>query len=212
MARYIYENEKVIDIDLTCISLVYDEEKGIEYMDYPLASGKKGMRLSIPLIPEPFVEAVSKDSGITFDTLQPIAMIIDGNAYIEIQYTVSGRTLEFERDLFVKKQEYEYIVSFIQKFLENTEYRNLQFFDTFEKYIKNDIVLSLQYDNKLLNDDTAGLLADKILPRLLERLGDELVYSDPDNFVSINSIANDILLELLKQILLRSTNYAGRIQ
>lgn len=177
MAKFVcYEGseDSYIELNLMNISLQQDTAEQVQKGEHCSSNPY----IEIHLVSEPFCEQLKKTDSFSYDSLHPVAVLMDGQAYIHIGYKKGNEDFTLEFCNVVQKCEYDKVASFIGECLSTTEFKNISFCDSYEKCVKSNLKSVLRNDFSNLNERMIDLLVEKIYPDFIAKHSNSFTDDD----------------------------------
>ena len=186
-------NKEPLNLELNLMDISLQRDTSIPIKQYDHSNGLPW--IEIDLMSKPFDEKLSKMHSLNYDSLQPILSVIDGQVYIQINFSKDGDYSEFEFGNIVRRDEYEKMANLVHESLLAAELNNYKFYDTYEQCAKFSLRSVLRNDHSDLND--------KIIDYLTENVYKSFIANHPDSFSDddvygdeVNKMVNNLLEDL----------------
>lgn len=140
--------------------------------------------IDIYLTPKPFDEKLGEMNLFSYDLLQPILSVIDGQVYIQINFLKDNNRSEFEFGNIVRRDEYEKMANLVHESLLATELNDYNFYDTYEQCVKFSLRFILHNGHSDLND--------KMIDYLTENVYKSFIVNHPDSFSDDDIYGNEV--------------------
>lgn len=186
-------NREPLSIELDLMDILLQRD-----MSVPIKQSDRNDKISwidIYLTPNPFDEKLREINAFSYDALQPILSVIDGQVYIQINFSKDNNRSEFEFGNIVRRDEYEKMANFVHESLSTTELKDFNFYDTYEQCVKFNLRYILHNGHSDLNDRMIDYLTEKVYKSFIvnhpDSFSDDDIYGD-----EVNKRVSNILEDL----------------
>lgn len=176
-------NREPLSIELELMDILFQRD-----MSVPIKQSDHNDEISwidICLTSKPFAEELGKMNAFSYDSLQPILSVIDGQVCIQIKFLKDDNCSEFESGNVVRRDEYEKMANFVHESLSTTELKDFNFYDTYEKCVKFSLRSILHNDHSDFNDKMIDYLTEKVYKSFIanhpDSFSDDDIYGDEVN-------------------------------
>ena len=185
-------NREPLSIELDLMDILFQRD-----MSVPIKQSDRNDEISwidIYLTSKPFVKKLGEINAFSYDSLQPVLSVIDGQVYIQINFSKDNNRSEFEFGNIVRRNEYEKMSYFVHESLSTTELKDFNFYDTYKQCVKFNLRYILHNGHSDLNDRMIDYLTEKVYKSFIvnhpDSFSDDDIYGDEVNKRVTNILEN----------------------